>query len=194
MNMNKLGKVVFGTGVLLAVMMGVIVSIDPGYVCHLDAENPPTTIWSYPAFCFVFWAFSVPLGFIIAATGLLIYGNAKLKTILQFGLGTVSAYLFISFANGPMPHVPVLLGIGGTLIMSFYFLILWQNADRFKENAYKLAGYTFLVTGFWFTCGLASRLYQPVLGSGESPIDICTYFVLSMLFFWLSERRQGRLN
>ena len=192
--MNKLGKFVFGTGVVLAVAMGVIVSIDPGYVCHLNPENLPTTLWSYPALCFVSWAFSVPLAFIIAATGLLIYANAKLKTILQFGLGTTGAYLFISFANGPMPHVPVLLGIGGTLIMLFYFLILWQNADRLKDNAYKLAGYTFLVTGFWFTCGLASRLYQPVLGSGESPIDISTYFVLSMLFFWLSERRQGTVN
>ena len=192
--MNKLGKIVFGVGVFLAVAMGVIVSIDPGYFCHLDAENLPTTIWSYPALCFVSWAFSVPLGFIIAATGLLIYANAKLKTILLFALGTMGVYLFISFANGPMPHVPVLFGIYGTLIMAFYFLILWQNADRFKENAYKLAGYTFLVTGFWFTCGLASRQYQPVLGSGESPIDISTYFVLSMLFFWLSERTHSKLN
>jgi hypothetical protein len=187
--MNKLGKFVFGTGVLLAVIMGVIVSIDPGYVCQLDADNVPDSIWSYPALCFVSWAFSVPLGFIIAATGLLISANAKLKTILQFGLGTVGVYIFISFANGPMPHVPVLFGIGGALIMSLYFLILWQNAERFKQNAYKLAGYTFLVTGFWFTCGLASRLYQPILGSGESPIDISAYFVLSMLFFWLSERK-----
>ncbi|MGA9270587.1 MAG: hypothetical protein WBV45_08200 [Lutimonas sp.] len=192
--MKKLGKVVFGIGVFLAVTMGVIVSIDPGYVCHLDAENLQTGIWDYPALCFVSWAFSVPLGFIIAGTGLLIYANAKLKTILQFGLGTLGTYLFISFANGPMPHVPVLFGVEGTLIMSFYFLILWQNADRFKENTYKLAGYTFLVTGFWFTCGLASRLYQPMLGSGESPIDIGTYFVLSMLFFWLSERRHGKVS
>jgi hypothetical protein len=192
--MNKLGKVVFAIGVLLAVSMGVIVSIDLGYFCHLDAENLPTTIWSYQALCFVSWAFSVPLGFIIAATGLLIYANAKLKTILKFGLGSMGAYLFISFANGPIPHVPLLFGIGGTIIMSLYFLILWQNAGRFRENAYKLAGYTFLVTGFWFTCGLASRLYQPILGSGESPIDICIYFVLSMLFFWLSERRQEKVN
>jgi len=192
--MNKFGKVVFGIGVFLAVMMGVIVSIDPGYVCHLDAENFPSTGWSYPAFCFVSWAFSVPLGFIIAAIGILICANAKLKTVIQFGLGMIGTYIFISFANGPIPHVPVLFGIGGTLILLLYFLILWQNAGRFKENAYKLAGYTFLVTGFWFACGLASRQYQPILGSGESPIDICIYFVLSMLFFWLSERKNNKVN
>jgi hypothetical protein len=91
-----------------------------------------------------------------------------------------------------MPHVPVLFGIGGMLILLFYFLILWQNARKFKNNAYKLGGYTFLVTGFWFTCGLASRQYQSALGAGESPIDITTYFVLSMLFFWLSELRNSK--
>jgi hypothetical protein len=190
--MRKSGKAVFGVGVFLAVTMGVIASIDPGYVCKLDAENLPTTLWSYPALCFVFWAFSVPIGFMIAATGILMHANAGRKTVLKFSLGIIGTYLFISFANGPMPHVPFLFGIGGTMIMLFYFLILWKNAANFKENAYKLAAYTFLLTGFWFTCGLGSRQYQPALGAGESPIDIMTFFVLAMLFFWLSETRAGK--
>ena len=88
--------------------------------------------------------------------------------------------------------MPPLFGIGGALIMFFYFTILWKHADRFRENAYKLAGYTFLVIGFWFTCGMGSRQYQPALGAGESPIDIMTYFVLAMLFFWLSEARADK--
>ena len=179
--MNKLGKILFWSGVSLAVIMGVIVSYDPGFVCQLDSENLPETIWSYPALCFIIWAFSVPVGIIFAAAGILIHVKAKRKTILRFGLGTLSAYVFISFANGPMPHVPILFGIGGTLILLFYFMILWQNASKFKENAYKLSGYTFLIIGFWFTCGLASRQYQPALGAGESPIDIMTYFVLDFL-------------
>jgi hypothetical protein len=37
---------------------------------------------------------------------------------------------------------------------------------------------------------LASRNYQTCLGRGESPIDIMTYFVLAMLFFWLHERKE----
>ena len=40
----------------------------------------------------------------------------------------------------------------------------------------------FLVIGFWFTCGLGSRQYQPILGDGQSPIDIMIYFVLAMLY------------
>jgi hypothetical protein len=192
--MNKLGKVIFWIGVSLAVIMGAIVSYDLGFVCHLDPENLPETIWSYPALCFLFWAFSVPVGIVIAGTGILIHTNAKRKTILKFGLGITSTFVFITFANGPMPHMPILFGIGGTLILLFYFLILWQNANRFKENAFKLSGYTFLIIGFWFTCGLASRQYQPALSSGESPIDIMTYFVLAMLFFWLGEIKYNKAN
>jgi hypothetical protein len=186
--MRKSGTVLFGIGVALAVSAGLIVSWDPGYVCKLDADNLPTTLWSYPALCFVSWAFSVPVAFMIAATGLLMRNQANPRTVLKFGLGMIGTYLFISFANGPMPHVPVLFGIGGALIMLFYFLILWRSAANFLDNIHKLAGYTFLVTGFWFTCGMGSRPYQPALGAGESPIDIMIYFVLAMLFFWLGER------
>ena len=191
---SKSGRFVFGFGVLWAVIMGLVVSLDPGYVCQLDAENLPTTLWSYPSLCFISWAFSVPISFMVAAIGVLMYANADRKTVLKFGLGMIGAYLLIIIANGPIPHVPVLFGIGGTLIMLFYFLILWKHAARFKENAFKLAGYTFMITGFWFTCGLGSRQYQPALGAGESPIDIMTYFVLAMLFFWISERRTTSAN
>ena len=190
--MSRPGIVVFWIGVLWAVVMGLIVSIDPGYVCQLDADNLPTTLWSYPALCFMSWAFSVPVGFMIAAVGILMYSNVNRKTILKFGLGIIGAYLFIVFTNGPMPHVPILFGVGGALIMSFYFLILWKNAVSFKENVYKLTGYTFLITGFWFTCGLGSRQYQPILGAGESPIDIMTFFVLAMFFFWLGESKTSK--
>jgi len=186
--MKKLGKIIYWIGVSLAVIMGAMVSYDLGAVCNLDSNNLPQTIWSYPALCFIFWAFSVPVGLIIAAIGVLIYAKAEKNTVLKFGLGTLGIFTFISFGNGPMPHIPVLFGIGGTIILFFYFLILWKNAKKLKENAYKLAGYTFLLIGFWFTCGLGSRQYQPALGAGESPIDIMAYFVLAMLFFWLGEK------
>lgn len=192
--MNHNGKIVFWIGVSLAVIMGVMVSYNPGAVCNLDSNNLPQTIWSYPAMCFICWAFGVPLAFIIAAIGILIYTKADKKTAIKFGLVTLGLYAFVSFANGPMPHIPVLFGIGGTLLMLFYFLILWKYANKLKENIYKLAGYTFLLIGFWFTCGLGSRQYQPALDSGESPIDIMVYFVLAMLFFWLSEKNNHSIE
>ncbi len=188
---NKNGKIIFWIGVALALIMGAVVSYDPGFFCNLDSDNPSQAIWSFPALCFAFLAFSVPVGLIIASIGILIYVKAKRKTILKYGFGSLGIYIFISFANGPIPHIPVLFGIGGTSLLVFYFLILWMNADRFKENAFKLSGYTFLMIGFWFTCGLGSRQYQPALGAGESPIDIMIYFVLAMICFWLHERKSG---
>jgi len=190
--MKRYGKIIFAIGVFIAVLMGAIVSWDPGTFCNLDANNPPDTIWSYSVLSFIIWAYSVPLGFIIAAIGILMYANAQRRTVLKFSLGMLGTYLFISTGNGPMPHVPPLFGIGGILILSFYFMILWQNAHRFKEHIYQLSGYTFMVMGFWFTCGLGSRNYQPALGSGESPIDIMTYFVLAMFFFWMNEKKQNK--
>ena len=188
--MEKMGRVLFFVGVAIAIILGVIISYDPGFFCQLDKENLPDSIYSYPALCFTAWAFSVPLGLILAATGALMLSGANRKTVLQFGLGALGVYLFISFANGPMPHVPFLFGIGGIVMLIFYFSILWKHAKDFKDNVYKLAGYTSLLIGFWFTCGLGSRQYQPMLGNGESPIDIMAYFLLAMLFFWLSERRK----
>lgn len=44
--MNKPGIALVWTGVLLAVIMGLVASLDRGYVCRLDAENLPETLWS----------------------------------------------------------------------------------------------------------------------------------------------------
>jgi hypothetical protein len=174
--------------------LGVVISIDPGFVCHIAESDLLQYIWSFPALCFLFWAFSVPVGLIIASIGLLIAAGAKKRKVWKFGLGVLGIFLLISFANGPIPHVPLLFGIGGTFVLLVYFSILWKHAHKLKDNVCKLAGYTFLVIGFWFTCGLGSRQYQPILGDGESPIDIMIYFVLAMLFFWLSEKKESNLN
>ena len=190
--MRTTGKTLFFIGVAIALFIGIIISIDIGDFCNIDKDNLPTSVWEYPALCFILWGFGVPIGFILSATGILMTGGAKPKKALSFGLIALLIYLFVSFANGPMPHVPWLFGIGGAILMLLYFSILWKHAKQFKTNIYKLSGYTSLVIGFWFTCGLGSRQYQPMMGQGESPIDIMLYFVLAMLFFWLSEKRQNK--
>jgi hypothetical protein len=67
-----------------------------------------------------------------------------------------------------------------------------MSASDGAANGIRLAGYTFLVIGLWFTCGLASRPYHDVLGSTQSPIDIMVYFVLGMGFLCLDEWRAWR--
>lgn len=187
--MQAAGRIVFAAGVALLVLCGLLISWDPGAVCRISEETWPAAPFSSPALCFAFWAYSVPIGAIPAATGALMHGGAGRGLVWTFGAGSLAAYAAIAIVNGPMPHVPPLFGIGGGLILLFYGLILWMTADAWRANPYKLTGYTFLVTGLWFTCGMASRPYQGALDAGQSPIDIMSYFVIAMGFLWLGERR-----
>lgn len=185
--MKGTGRLIFFAGMSLALALGSLLSLGVGTVCQLS--EPPQTIWSYPAFCFATWAYGVPVGIILAATGVLAGKGGFGRSAVSFLAGALAVYLVVTIANGPLRHYPPFFGAGGTLILIFYGLILWQSADRLRENLPRLAGYTSLLIGLWFTCGLASRLYQPMLDSGESPIDIMTWFILAMAFFALGERR-----
>lgn len=192
--MERLGRKVFAGGVALSVVAGLLISFNLGTICALDADSPPTTFWSYPALCFTFWAFGVPIGLILAATGILMMSGASAGRTVAFLAAVTIVYAAIAIANDPMPHVPPLFGLGGTLILGFYFAILWTQMAELSRNLPKLAGYTSLVTGLWFTCGMASRPYHDAFGAQQSPIDIMVYFVLAMGLLWLGEMRARRVE
>jgi hypothetical protein len=69
-----------------------------------------------------------------------------------------------------------------------------MHAGDLARNLPKLAGYTSLVTGLWFTCGMAARPYHDVFGAQQSPIDIMTYFVIGMGLLWWGERCARRVE
>ena len=190
MNKRKTGMAIFITGVLLAVILGAIASYSVSTAFKLPTmEEVNQTMWRVPGFWFFLWSFAVPLGVILAGIGVLVYSEAKASTVWLFGLGTFLTLAFITFINGPLPHVPVLFGIGGTLILLFFFGILWIYAKKIttRSDYLNLTGYTFLVIGMWFACGELSRDYIEIFeGPGESPIHVMIYFVLAWLFFFLS--------
>lgn len=188
--MDTLGRSLFIAGLAIAAGSGVLVSLYLGAVCRIDPQSPPTTIWNYTALCFATWAYSVPVGLILAATGAALSGGASGRRALLFGLGLGALYVAVTIANDPIPHIPPAFGVGGSLILLFYGLILWTNRTRLAQNRIRLAGYTLLVIGFWFTCGLASRNYQPYFGAAQSPIDIMFYFAAGMGLLWLGERAE----
>jgi hypothetical protein len=75
--MERLGRFVFAGGAAVSVLAGVISTLNLGTICALG-EGPPTSMLSYPALCFMFWAYGVPLGLILAATGVLMMaGRAR---------------------------------------------------------------------------------------------------------------------
>ena len=199
MNKQKIGLIIFWIGIVLAIVMGGIASysVSSAYR-HLTMDQVNETIWAVPGFLFFLWAFSVPLGAILAGIGVLIYRKAKTKTVWLFGIGTFLAFMIIS-AIPKNKHYPPLFGIGGTLIMLFFFGILWFWTKKNHENQtvanLQLVGYVFLLIGMWFACGALSRPYQKALeGIASSPIDVMIYFVLGWLFLFLSHYKSTKLK
>lgn len=189
MNRQKTGLAIFIIGFLLAAIMGV-------FVCNsvTSAFKKPTldevnqTMWRIPGFWFFLWSFGVPIGAVLAGIGALMRSKTKASTIWLFGSGTFLGLAVITLINGPLPHIPVLFGIGGTLILAFFFGIWWlaSKKSKGKSDYLILTGYTFLVMGMWFTCGELAREYFAVFeGPGESPINVMIFFVLAWLFLFL---------
>ena len=187
--MQNFGRNFFILGLVIAFGLAVGTTFFIGTICQLDPENPPQTILSYPALCFSVWAFGPPIGMILAATGALLAGGMNGRRGLAFAVTMIALYAVVTYLNDPIPHIPPAFGVGGTLILLFFGLILWTNRTRFVENRLRLAAYTLLVIGFWFACGMAARQYQPYFGQGQSPIDIMFYFASAMGLFWLAERK-----
>lgn len=110
------------------------------------------------------------------------------------GIGTFLAVI-IGMASGFLGHIPLLFGIGGTLILLFFIgiLCLWAKEHKALKGApptaavFKLVGYLFMLIAAWFTCGIASQPFLKAL-EGEapsSPILVIIFLVLGWLFLFL---------
>lgn len=203
MNKQKFGIAIFIIGVLLMIVMGDIASwsLSPTFR-NLSMEGVNKTIWAVPGFLFFFWAFSVPVGAILACVGMFMYGGVESSRIWSIGI----AIFLVSFLTIFLPkgnHYPFLFGIGGSLILLSFFGIFWfwgKNRIGLKgpeKNVadFQLIGYVFLLTAMWFTCGALGRPYLKALEDVKSsPIDIMIFFVLASLFLFLSHYKAAGLK
>ena len=203
MKKQKIGIAIFIIGVLLMIIMSGIASwsVSPTFR-NLSMEEVNKTIWVIPGFLFFLWAFSVPVGAILASIGMLIYGGVKSSRIWLIGI----AIFLVSFLIIFLPkenHYPFLFGIGGCLILLFFFGIFWLwGKKRFTLKGsekvvadFQLIGYVFLLIAMWFSCGALSRPHMKALADvTSSPIDIMIFFVLASLFLFLSHYKAARLK
>jgi hypothetical protein len=196
MTKQKVGLVIFWIAAIWAVLWGVIGSMlcGPAYKGTLDELNQ--TIWAPQSPMFLIWGLGgVTLGALLAGIGLLLYANARGRTIWLYGLGIFIGYL-ISMTVGVLGHIPVLFGIGGTLILLLFFGILWlwvkermalKDASTISADL-RLTGYVFMLMAAWFICGGLSQPFLKAL-EGEptsSPIHIMILLVLGWFFLFLS--------
>jgi hypothetical protein len=139
---------------------------------------------------------------LIAGIGVLLYSDAKGLTVWAFGIGIVLAVV-IAVTITEMGYFPPLFGIGGALILLFFFGIFWLWAKErmaLKDSSmaadFRLAGYAFMLIATWFTCGIGS---QPFLKSFENegpgnPMTAMIFFVLGWLFLFLGQYTSRRLR
>jgi hypothetical protein len=195
MTKQKVGLVLFWIAVVWAIGWGVIgsVLVDSAFR-NLTMDELNQTMWASEGTWFLVWGLlGVPVAAIVAIVGILLYSGAKGSTVLKYGIG-VFLGLFAAMTAGYLGHIPVLFGVGGTLILLFFIGILrfWAKERMALEGAtaaadLKLAGYVFMLIAAWFTCGIASQPFLKALEeqSPSTPIHVMILLVLGWFFLFL---------
>jgi len=201
MTKQKVGLVLFWIAVIWAILWGVIGSVFVGSAFrNLTMDELNLTMWAYQGPWNMIWGLlGVPLAAIVAIIGILLYSGAKGSTVWKFGIGIIFLGIIIAMAVGFLGHIPLLFGIGGTLILLFFIGILWLWAKERKDLKdasataadLKLVGYVFMLIAAWFICGIASQPFLKAL-EGEAtttPILVMIFLVLGWLFLFLGHRK-----
>ena len=200
MNKQKVGLVMFWIAVVWAIGWGIIGSlfVTPA-LRNLTMDELNQTMWALTGPWFLIWGiFGVPVGAVLAMIGACLSSGVKRSTIGVYGvIGFL--VLALSMSLGFIGHIPLLFGIGGTLILLFYIgiLRLWAKERPTLKDAgaaaadLKLVGYTFFVITAWFVCGFTGAPFLKALEgvSPSSPLHIIILFVSGWFFLFMGYRK-----
>jgi hypothetical protein len=203
MTKQKLGLLLFWIAVLWAIGWGIIgsVFVDSAFK-NLTMDELNQTMWAPEGIWTMMWGlFGVPLAAIVAMIGILLYAGAKVSKALICGIGVFLA-VFAGMTAGNLGHIPVLFGIGGTLILLFFLgiLRLWAKERMALEEKSTtatdllLVGYVFMLIAAWFICGIASQPFLKALDeqSPSTPIHVLIFLVLGWLFLFLGHSKSRK--
>mgnify|MGYP001823118681 FL=1 len=200
---QKAGIVIFIFALLWCVAWGLIVSISTTAAINtMTMDQLNESVWATSGSMMMLWGIGgVPLGTVIAGIGLLLYINAKVRTILIFTLGILLA-IYLALYSGALVLYPFLFGTGGTIILLSFFGILWLWARKRKDlegqeaKAANLAlvSYVFFLNASWFTCGMGAQTVAKAFEGFDSapPLHIMIFFVLGWTFLLCSHYQSGR--
>lgn len=166
-------------------------------------EQLDATVWALDSPLFRLWAFSVPLGAILAGLGAFVYvrTRAVFSWITPVGvLGAVVAMVVV----WTRVYDATLFGIGGAIILICFFAIVWiwmkRNAGlgiREKTAAsIKLIGYIFWIDASWFLCGETGGPHLKAFEGAPPPvpIEIMVFLVLGWVFLLAGNYQEWRLR
>ena len=168
----------------------------------LSLEETDSTVWALSSALFWIWAFSVPVGSVLAGLGLLLYSDSRRSEIWAFAAGMFASMALVEFMRGSTHHPPV-YGVVGGLILVCFLLILWfwakkqsnlSGRARMAANL-QLVGYVFMLLAAWNICGTLGALFYKALSSNETqtPISIILYFGLGWIFLLSSHYLESKI-
>ena len=194
----------FIIGVLIAVAFA---GIGTRSLMHnlrtLTMEELDFTIWAEGRPLFILWALSVPLGSILVVIGAFTY--VKIKPIFSWltGIGVLGAVIVMVMVWSRV-YNSALFGIGGALILIFYFSIVWiwiktyagLNIQQKTAGSFRLIGYLFWINASWFLCGETAKMHLKAFEGSPvpSPIEIIVFLVLGWLFILIGEYKSKQLT
>ena len=200
---QKAGIIIFVFALLWCIAWGLIVSISATSAINtMTMDQLNESLWATSGSMMILWGLGgVPLGTVIAGIGLLLYINAKGRTILVFTLGMLLT-IYLAMFSGALELYPFLFGIGGTIILLSFFGILWLWARKQKDlegqdaKAANLAlvSYVFFLNASWFTCGMGAQTVAKAFEGFDAapPLHIMIFFVLGWIFLLCSHYQSGR--
>ena len=157
---RKVGLMLFWVGLGYAFLWAVVVTafgLVPAWKT-LTMDELRQTTWAFydaedlivPEFGtgMILWTTGLQLGALVAGIGLYLRSGARGSTIWGFGIGLVLVSI-IPMGMVMLDHIPAFFAIGGTLILAFFFGMLWlwgkeRTALKGASTAaadFRLAGY-----------------------------------------------------
>jgi hypothetical protein len=169
----------------------------------LTSAELGATIWRLGGPLFMLWAFSVPLGSVLAGTGAFLYARTKPAFAWFTGIAVLGIVIAMKVVWS-REYYPLLFGIGGVLILGFFFSIVWLwmrkvaalGPQERTAAGFKLVGYLFWINATWFLCGETGMLHLRAFADAPapSPIEIMVFLALGWLFVLLGEYKAMRLK
>ena len=201
---KKVALALFWVGLLVAAAFAGIVGWElTRNLRTLTSEELGATVWEFGGPLFMLWAFSVPLGSVLAGTGAFLYARTKPAFAWLTGIGVLVIVIVMKMVFSREYYAP-LFGIGGVLILVFFFSIIWSWMKRYAAlssqektaGAFKLVGYLFWINATWFLCGETGMLHLKAFAGAPapSPIEIMVFLALGWLFVLLGEYKAMRLK